>query len=38
MNGYLLDTNVVSETMKRTPNSRVTTFLVEREVYGCPQW
>ena len=31
MNGYLLDTNVVSETMKRTPNSRVTTFLVERE-------
>ena len=31
MTGCLLDTNVVSETMKSAPNSRVTAFLVEND-------
>ena len=31
MSGYLLDTNVVSETMKGTPDSRVASFLVEHD-------
>ena len=31
MTGYLLDTTVVSETMKITPDSRVSTFLIEHD-------
>ncbi len=31
MNGYLLDTNVVSEVMRRTPNTGVVTFLTEHD-------
>ena len=31
MSGYLLDTNVVSETMRSAPNSRVAAFLVKND-------
>ena len=30
MTGYLLDTNVVSGTMRRDPDPRVSSFLIER--------
>ena len=31
MSGYLLDTNVVSETMRSVPDARVVTFLAEHD-------
>ena len=31
MSGYLLDTNVISETMTSTPDARVSTFLIEHD-------
>ncbi len=31
MNGYLLDTNVVSEVLRRTPHARVVTFLTAHD-------
>ena len=31
MSGYLLDTNVISETMRRVPDVRVVTFLAEQD-------
>ncbi len=31
MNGYLLDTNVVSEVIRRSPHQRVVTFLTEQD-------
>ena len=31
MNGYLLDTNVVSEVLRSTPHARVVTFLTEHD-------
>ncbi len=31
MSGYLLDTNVISETMRSAPDSRVSTFLTEHD-------
>ena len=31
MSGYLLDTNVISETMRRVPDVRVVTFLAEHD-------
>ena len=31
MNGYLLDTNVISEVIRSTPHTRVVTFLTERD-------
>ena len=38
MNGYLLDTNVVSELSNEVPNPAVISFLVEQENFGCHQW
>ena len=32
MNGYLLDTNVISEVIRSTPHARVVTFLTEHDV------
>ena len=31
MNGYLLDTNVISEVIRSTPHTRVVTFLAEHD-------
>ena len=31
MNGYLLDTNVISEVIRSTPHTRVVTFLTEHD-------
>ena len=31
MNGYLLDTNVISEVIRSTPHTRVITFLAEHD-------
>lgn len=31
MNGYLLDTNVISEVIRHTPHARVVTFLTEHD-------
>ena len=31
MNGYLLDTNVISEVIRNTPHTRVITFLAEHD-------
>ena len=36
MNGYLLDTNVVSETMRRRPDPRVASFLVRSDSLWLP--
>ena len=36
MNGYLLDTNVVSETMRRRPDPRVVSFLVHNDDLWVP--
>lgn len=35
MNGFLLDTNVVSETMRSTPHKRVVAFLTGRDELWC---
>ncbi len=31
MSGYLLDTNVISETMRSAPDARVSTFLIQHD-------